>query len=168
MASRATKAALGQVAVELDVESPSPCRARLEEREALPVDGDDVQQDVELILPIVAPVPELGDLGRQSLPPVTAAGQYYLFTVVRSAGPYAQPEDLGRQGLWDVLKAAYRKSLRTTTRATAALLMARWRESCTLPVLTLSSESHTYTLPARLARDTGGKPWKASSDWIFE
>jgi hypothetical protein len=66
---------------------------------------------VELILPIVAPVPELGDLGRQSLPPVTAAGQYYLFTVVRSAGPYAQPEDLGRQGLWDALKAAYRKVL---------------------------------------------------------
>lgn len=60
------------------------------------------------------------------------------------------------------------KSLRTTTRAIAALFMARWRESCTLPVLTLSSESHTCTLPARLARDTGGKPWKASSDWSFE
>jgi hypothetical protein len=58
------------------------------------------------VLPL-APVDGYVEL---SMPGDRAQGQYYLFTVVASAGTYRQPAELGREGLWSVVLGAYQKS----------------------------------------------------------
>jgi hypothetical protein len=96
------KRPVGCVVLDLDEESPIAHRAR--------VDAPLIEEDIAplaVLLP-VAPAEAQLQPERQILPEDRAAGQYYLFTVVRSSSPqYKQPDELGRQGLWNALGQAY-------------------------------------------------------------
>lgn len=86
----------GRVVLDLDGSSPPRARPRQQAAGEAPV--------ALPTLPVAAPETQT------SLPRDSAAGQYYLFTLVHSGGHYKHPEELGREGFWAVLKAAYSKA----------------------------------------------------------
>jgi hypothetical protein len=150
---------------ELFANSPSP-------RRVLVLDLDDSPDVVAVLDPspnvldlgdspaiVAAPVPE-PSTHDFPWPADRAVSKYYLFTVVRSwQGAFKQPDEIGRQGFYDVVKGAYASAFPQDHECHQGLFSQSVAENCTIMRRSRKTEKHTCIWQLSFTRSTSGNSW---------